>query len=41
MGLGYVEDVIHDYIRPSTTTLFADLDLLTDAVIAECKPRHR
>ena len=41
MGLGYVEDVIHDYIRPSSTTLFADLDVVTDSVIAECKPRHR
>ena len=41
MGLGYVEDVIHDDIRPSSTTLFVDLDVVTDAVIAECKPRHR
>ena len=40
MGLGYVVDFIHNYIRPSTT-LFVDLDVVTDAVIAECKPRHR
>ena len=41
MGLGYVEGVTHDYIRYSTTTLFAALDVATGAVIAECKSRHR
>jgi len=41
MGLGYVEGVTHDYIRHSSTTLFAALDVATGSVIAECKPRHR
>ncbi len=40
MGLGYVEGVTHDYIRHGTTTLFSALDVVTGAVIAECKPRH-
>jgi transposase len=41
LGLGYVEGVTHDYKRHGTTTLFAALDVLDGAVIAECKPRHR
>jgi putative transposase len=41
MVLGYVEGVIHVYIRHGTTTLFAALDVAPGAVIAESKPRHR
>jgi putative transposase len=41
MGLGYVENITHDYIRHGTTTLFAALDAATGEVITECKPRHR
>ena len=41
MGLGYVEGVTHDYRRHGTTTLFAALNVLDGAVLAECKPRHR
>jgi putative transposase len=41
MGFGYVKGVTHDYIRHGSTTLFADLDVATGAVIAECKSRHR
>jgi putative transposase len=41
MGLGYVEGVTHDYKRHGTTTLFAALNVLNGAVLAECKPRHR
>src|SRR6476620_5540566 len=41
MGLGYVEGVTHDYRRHGTTTLFAALNVLNGAVLAECKPRHR
>src|SRR3984893_13868931 len=41
MGLGYVEGVTHDYQRHGTTTLFAALNVLDGAVIAQCKPRHR
>ena len=41
MGLGYVEGVTHDYMRHGTTTLFAALNVLNGAVLAECKPRHR
>jgi putative transposase len=41
MGFGYAEGVTHDYVRHGTTTLFAALDVLTGAVIAECQPRHR
>ena len=41
MGLGYVEGVTHDYVRHGTTTLFAALNVLNGAVLAECKPRHR
>ena len=33
--------VTHDYVRHSTTTLFAVLDVANDAVLAQCKPRHR
>ena len=39
MGLGYVEGVTHDYVRHGTTTLFAALNVLNGAVLAECKPR--
>jgi putative transposase len=41
MGLGYVEGVTRDYVRHGTTTLFAALNVLNGAVLAECKPRHR
>lgn len=41
LGLGYVEGVTHDYVRHGTTTLFAALDVLSGAVITQCKPRHR
>src|SRR6478735_3735260 len=41
MGLGYVEGVTHDYVRHGTTTLFAALNVLNGAILAECKPRHR
>jgi len=41
MGLGYVEGVTHDYVRPGTTTLFAALDVASGEVITPCKPRHR
>ena len=41
MGFGYAEGVTHDDVRHGTTTLFAALDVLTGAVIAECQPRHR
>jgi transposase len=41
MGLGYIEGVTHDYQRHGTTTLFAALNVLDGAIIAQCKPRHR
>ena len=41
MGFGYVEGVTHDYVRHGTTTLFAALNLLDGAVLAQCRPRHR
>jgi transposase len=41
LGLGYVEGVTHDDVRHGTTTLFAALNVLNGAVLAECKPRHR
>lgn len=41
MGFGYVEGVTHDYVRHGTTTLFAALNVLNGAVLAQCKPRHR
>jgi len=41
MGLGYLEGVTHDYKRHGTTTLFAALNVLNGAVLADCKPRHR
>jgi transposase len=41
MGFGYVEGVTHDYVRHGTTTLFAALNALNGAILAECKPRHR
>ena len=41
MGLGYVEGVTHDYKRHGTTTLFAALNVINGAVLADCKPRHR
>lgn len=31
----------HDYKRHGTTTLFAALNMLTGAIIGECKPQHR
>src|SRR5436190_4128334 len=41
LGLGYVQGITHDYYRHGTTTLFAALNVLDGAVIAQCKPRHR
>jgi putative transposase len=41
MSLGYVEGVTHDCVRHGTTTLFAALNVLNGAILAECKPRHR
>ena len=41
LGFGYVEGVTHDYLRHGTTTLFAVLNLLDGAVLAQCRPRHR
>lgn len=41
LGFGYVEGVTHDYKRHGTTTLFAALDVLSGAVLASCKERHR
>lgn len=41
MGFGYAEGVTHDYVRHGTTTLFAALNLLNGAILAECKARHR
>jgi len=41
MGLGYLDGVMHDYVRHGTTTLFAALNTATGEVIAQCKPRHR
>ena len=41
MGFGYIEGVTHDYQRHGTTTLFAALNVLDGAVIAQCKSRHR
>lgn len=41
LGLGYVEGVTHDYVRHGTTTLFAALNVLNGAILAECKPHHR
>jgi transposase len=41
MGLGYIEEVTHDYVRNGTTTLFAALDIASGNVLTECKPRHR
>src|SRR5499427_8594423 len=41
IGFGYVEGVTHDYQRHGTTTLFAALNVLDGAVLAQCKPRHR
>jgi putative transposase len=41
MGFGDIEGVTHDYQRHGTTTLFAALNVLDGAVIAQCKPRHR
>ena len=38
LGFGYVEGVTHDYLRHGTTTLFAALNVLDGAVLAQCKP---
>lgn len=40
-GFGYAEGVTHEHVRHGTTTLFATLNLLNRAVLAECKARHR
>lgn len=40
-GFGHTEGVTHDYQRHGTTTLFAALNVLDGAVIAQCRPRHR
>jgi len=41
LGFGYIEGVTHDYKRHGTTTLFAALDVISGAVLASCKERHR
>ncbi len=41
MGLGYVEEVTHDYVRHGTNTLFAALYIATGRVLTCCKRRHR
>lgn len=41
LGLGYVEGVTHDYVRHGTTTLFAALNVLNGAILAESKAHHR
>jgi putative transposase len=41
MGLGYVEGVPHGYLRHGTATPFAELDISTGEVLAQCKRRHR
>jgi len=41
MGLGFAECVTHDYVRHSTTTPFAALDIVSGEVITQCKQRHR
>jgi len=41
LGLGYVDEVTHDYFRHGTTTLFSALDVATGHVMTECKQRHR
>lgn len=41
LGLGYVEGITHDYERHGTTTLFAALNVLDGAILAQCKPHHR
>jgi len=41
MKPGRAGTMTHDYKRNGTTTLFAALDVLTGAVIAQCLPRHR
>ena len=41
MGLGYAEGYTHDYVRHSTTTLFAALDIATGEVFGLCRKRHR
>jgi putative transposase len=41
LGLGYVEEVTHDYFRHGTTTLFAALDVANGQVLTQCKKRHR
>src|SRR3982074_1909031 len=38
MGFGYIEGVPHDYHPHGTTTLFAALNVLDGAVIAQCNP---
>src|SRR5262249_39558629 len=40
MGFGYIEGVTHDYQRHGTTTLFAALNMLDGAFIAQSNPRH-
>jgi transposase len=37
---GRAGTMTHDYKRHGTTTLFAALNVLTGAVIGECKPKH-
>src|SRR5260370_5200044 len=41
MGFGYIEGGPHEYRRQGPPTLFAALNVLDGAVIAQCKPRHR
>jgi putative transposase len=41
MEPGYVEGVTHDYVRHSTTTLFAALDIANRQVLRDNKSQHR
>ena len=41
MGLGHTKGVTYDYIRRSTTTLFAALDIATGRVLTQCSRRQR
>ena len=41
MGLAYIEDVTHDYVRHGTKTLFAALDAAKGQVISRVREHHR
>lgn len=40
IGVGLRRGGTHDYVRHGTTTLFAALNVLNGAILAECKPRQ-